>query len=236
MLSRRRLDVIRESKTGGIVARRAVDAVRRRWRPEVVTRDSVAADAIDSALAGLIERAGAAGGTPPVERWNPPSCGDLDIRVGRDGRWHYLGTPIGREALVRLFASVMWRDGDGRYYLVTPAEKVGITVEDAPFLAVEMHAAGTAGERRLTFRTNVGDVVTAGPAHPMRFDSEPETGGLKPYVLVRGRLEARLTRSVAHELAALAERRRHASRDWYGVASGGAFFPMAPADDGATGA
>ncbi len=176
-------------------------------------------------LAALIGRAEGLGRTPPVERWDPPFCGDIDMEIRADGRWFYLGTPIGRPALVRLFASVLRREADGQYLLVTPVEKVGIRVADAPFLAVEMNAGA---DGVLTFRTNVGDVVAAGPEHPLRFETDPATGGVKPYVHVRGRLEARLTRAVQGELLALAETGPRDGADWLGVRSGGRFFPVAP--------
>jgi hypothetical protein len=185
-------------------------------------------------LAALLARAAAAGRSPPVERWNPPFCGDIDMRIATDGRWHYCGSPIGREPLVRLFSTVLRRDEDGRYFLVTPVEKLGITVDDAPFLAVEMAADGDSPSVRLTFRTNVGDVVVAGPERPLRFRDDAATGGLVPYVLVRGRLEARLTRAVAHELAARAVTVRVDGIDQVGVWSGGRFFPMMTADALAT--
>lgn len=154
---------------------------------------------------------------PPVERWNPPYCGEIDMRIARDGRWYYMGTPINRPALVRLFSTVLRRDGD-RHVLVTPVERVGIVVEDAPFLAVEMDRAGDS----LVFRTNLDDVVSAGAEHPLRFELEAG-GGLKPYVRVRGDLWARLTRSLALELAALLEDTENAQT---GITSGGVFFPL----------
>lgn len=137
---------------------------------------------------------------PPVARWNPDHCGTSDMRIARDGTWHYRGSAIGRETLVRLFASILRREEDGTYVLVTPAEKLSIAVEDAPFVAVEMAADGQGRDVRLTFRTSVGDVVTADADHPLRFEAEAETGGLKPYLRVRGGLEALLARSVAHSL------------------------------------
>ena len=182
-------------------------------------------------LAALIARAaddkgGRERGLPPVDKWNPPDCGDIDMEIRADGTWFYMGSPIGREALVRLFASVLRRDPDGKTYLVTPVEKCGIRVEDAPFLAVEMHAEGDGAARRLTLRTNVGDVVAVDDAHPLRFEIEAATGGLKPYVLVRGRLEALIARAVYYDLA---ERTvDHGGR--MGVWSAGTFFPLdAPA-------
>lgn len=150
-------------------------------------------------LEALLKAAGA-GKKPPVERWNPPYCGDIGLRIARDGTWIYQGSPIGRMPMVKLFASVLRRDADGRHYLVTPAEKVDVVVEDAPFLAVEMEVKGQGRDQALLFRTNVDDVVACGPEHPLRFAVEPRSGGLKPYLLVRGRLEALVTRAVYYDL------------------------------------
>ena len=185
----------------------------------------------DAALAALIARAGTIGPNPPVERWEPANCGALDIVIRSDGRWYYQGTPIDREPLVRLFASVLRRDEDGGYFLVTPAEKVAITVEDAPLLAVECHFAGSGRDQILTVRTNVGDVVAADAQHPLRFAVDRANGGLKPYLKVRGRLEALASRAVAQEIAGRAEEAEHAGERWYGLWSGGCFFPMAPVED-----
>lgn len=186
----------------------------------------------EGGLDALIRRAGAGTGKgpPPVERWNPPFCGDIDMRIRADGTWLYLGTPIGREALVRLFASVLRKDEDGRTYLVTPVEKCGITVDDAPFLGVEIHAEGEGTGRRLTVRTNVGDVVEVGEGHPLRFVVRAATGGLEPYVLVRGRLEAKLTRAATHELIGLGEEAEIDGAAWFGVGAGGRFWPAVRAD------
>ena len=180
-------------------------------------------------LVALIERSNGLEGRPlpPVERWNPDFCGDLDMRIAADGTWFYLGSPIGRLPLVKLFASVLRKDEDGKTYLVTPVEKIGIFVEDAHFQAVEMAADGdlaTGGV--LTFRTNLGDLVPLDEEHPMRFELEPETGGLKAYIRVRGRLEARLTRALMYDLIALADAGKGPNDDQYGVASGGFFFPI----------
>jgi hypothetical protein len=180
---------------------------------------------LDALLAAAREAGGR--GPAPVHLWNPAYCGEIDMRIARDGTWFYAGTPIGRPALVKLFASVLRRDPE-RFVLVTPVERVGIVVEDAPFMAVEMASEGEGEERRLTFRTNVDDVVTADAEHPLRFAKEA-TGGLRPYLLVRGGLEARLTRSLFYELVALGEEREVGGRRLFGVASGGAFFPMAEA-------
>jgi len=181
-------------------------------------------------LEALVARAARAGkGLPPVDKWNPPFCGDLDMEIRADGTWFYLGTPIGRMPLVQLFSTVLRKDGDGKTYLVTPVEKVGIRVVDAPFVAVEMHVSGTGDSQVLTFRTNVGDVVEAGPEHPLRFEDEAETGGLKPYLHVRGRLEALVSRAVMYELAAIGETRMVDGVDLFGVRSHSVFFPIMPA-------
>ena len=182
-------------------------------------------------LEALIGRAARAGkGLPPVERWNPDFCGDLDMEIRADGTWFYLGTPIGRMPLVQLFSTVLRKDADGRTYLVTPVEKVGIRVVDAPFVAVEMNASGDGADRVITFRTNVGDVVEAGPVHPLRFVDEQETGGLKPYLLVRGRLEALIARPVMYELIDHGEEIEIDGRLMFAVRSNGEVYPIMPAE------
>ncbi|MFA5899226.1 MAG: DUF1285 domain-containing protein [Hyphomicrobium sp.] len=162
----------------------------------------------------------------PVESWDPPYCGDIGLKIGRDGIWYYRGSPFTRPALVKLFASVLRRDADGRTFLVTPTEKVDVEVEDAPFLAVEMEARGTGRSQSISFRTNVDDVVTCGAEHPMRIDLQQPGGGLKPYVLVRGRLEALLTRALLHDLVALAVEELLQGAPVPGVWSEGTFFPF----------
>lgn len=159
---------------------------------------------------------------PPVERWNPAHCGSSDMRIARDGTWFHQGTPIGRETMVRLFASILRREDDGRFVLVTPTEKLDIAVEDAPFVAVEVKSEGTKKRRRLAFRLNTGDLVVAGAKTALRFAQSDD--GPTPYLHVRGGLEARLVRPVFYELAeiALAE-----GGDPPGVWSAGAFFSMA---------
>jgi hypothetical protein len=179
---------------------------------------------------GLETIAGAVGqassrGLPPVHLWDPPFCGDLDLRIAADGTWHYLKTPIGRPALVKLFASVLKREGD-KYYLVTPVEKCGIVVDDAPFLAVELRVETRAGLRILHFRTNVDDWVACGVHNPLRFEPETESGGLKPYLHVRSGLWAKVTRALLYDLAALGEERAVEGERMFGVASDNAFFPM----------
>lgn len=168
-------------------------------------------------------------GPPPVHLWNPPFCGDIDMRIATDGAWFYMKTPIGRPALVKLFASVLKREAD-KYFLVTPVEKVGIAVDDAPFLAVEMQTDESVGVRVLNFRTNVDDWVECGPDHALRFDAEAGTDGLKPYLHVRRDLWAKLTRPLFYDLVALGEERDVEGRRMFGVASKDAFFAMAPAD------
>lgn len=189
--------------------------------------------ATGSALARLTQALGPDArqkGLPPVERWNPPYCGEIDMRIAADGSWHYMGSPINRPALVRLFSTVLRKDPE-RYVLVTPVERVGIVVEDAPFLAVEMALEGEEGDRQIAFRTNVDDLVPVGPDNPLRFE-EGEHGGVKPYVKVRGDLWALVTRSLAMDLIALAEEREVEGRTLFGVAVKGGFFPIASVDPG----
>ncbi|MDQ6436764.1 DUF1285 domain-containing protein [Mesorhizobium sp. LHD-90] len=182
-------------------------------------------------LSALIARATRAGkGLPPVERWNPDFCGDLDMEIRADGTWFYLGTPIGRMPLVQLFSTVLRKDEDGKTYLVTPVERVGIRVVDAPFVAVEMNVSGESEERVITFRTNVGDVVEVGPKNPLRFVDEDETGGLKPYVLVRGRLEALVARPVMYELVEFGEEILVDGVPMFSVRSNGETYPIMPVE------
>jgi uncharacterized protein len=179
------------------------------------------------AIAGAAKRAGEKG-LPPVHLWNPPFCGDLDMRIASDGTWFYLKTPIGRPALVKLFASVLKREGD-RYYLVTPVEKCGIVVDDAPFMAVELKVERGEHGPVLAFRTNVDEWVACGPDHALRFEPEAETGGLKPYLHVRRDLWAKVTRALFYDLVELGEERDIDGERMFGVVSAGEFFVMAPA-------
>ncbi|HEV7433977.1 MAG TPA: DUF1285 domain-containing protein [Pseudorhizobium sp.] len=199
-----------------------------------MAEDTIQAATDAAGLAELISRAaeqtaGGKRGLPPVEKWNPPFCGDLDMKIRADGTWFYMGTPIGRQPLVRLFSTVLRKDEDGRTYLVTPVEKVGIEVEDAPFLAVEMNVSEREGQQVLTFRTNVGDVVEAGPNHPLRIEIAGGHAELKPYLLVRGRLEALVSRAVMYDLVALGETISIDGVDMFAVRSGGEIFPIMPA-------
>ena len=186
-------------------------------------------EGLQAVLAAAREVRPHARGLPPVHLWNPPNCGDIDIRIARDGRWFHEGSPIGREALVRLFSTVLRRDPDG-VYLVTPGEKLRITVEDAPFTAVRVDRVGGA----LRFLTNLGDEVEAGPDHPIRVETDAATGEPAPYVNVRGGLEARLSRPVFYELVEMAELRPTEPADGMFVESLcveslGAWFPLGPA-------
>lgn len=155
---------------------------------------------------------------PPVEKWNPSHCGDSEMRIARDGTWFHQGSPIGRPAMVRLFSTILRREPDGSFVLVTPVEKLDIAVEDAPFVAVELKSEGEGKDRRLAFRLNTGDLVVAGPEHRLRFEAGPH-----PYLEVRNGLDALVVRPVYYELAeiALAE-----GAEPPGVWSGGLFFPL----------
>ncbi|ABS68185.1 DUF1285 domain-containing protein [Xanthobacter versatilis] len=183
---------------------------------------------LDALMAAVREAGGR--GPAPVEKWDPPDCGDMDLVIKADGSWHYMGTPIGRPALVRLFASVLTRDGE-RYVLKTPVEKVGIRVEDAPFLAVEMAVEDAADGRTLVFRTNLDDLVRCGPGHALRFAPGGAPGEVVPYVHVRRGLDARLTRAVHLDLMGEGEVRAEGGVPMFGVGSAGVFFPILPAAD-----
>lgn len=169
---------------------------------------------------------GAPRGNPPVDRWNPPYCGDSFIEILADGTWKHEGTRMTRESLVRLFASILRKDADGATYLVTPVEKVSVKVEDAPFLAVRADREGEGRDQVIAFTTNVGDVAAAGPDNPIRV--EMREGTPRPYVLVRGRLEARILRAPFYELVDWAEESDTPEGPRLGVWSQGAFFPLGP--------
>ncbi|MDK4731034.1 DUF1285 domain-containing protein [Rhizobium sp. CNPSo 3490] len=198
--------------------------------------EEISGQADAAGLAALISRASAENsgkkrGLPPVERWNPPFCGDIDMEIGADGTWFYMGTPIGRPALVRLFSTVLRKEEDEKTYLVTPVEKVGIRVIDAPFIAVEMSVTVREGRQVLTFRTNVGDVIEAGGEHRLRFSIAGENAELKPYLHVRGRLEALVSRAVMYELVALGETVEVEGQTMFAICSAGEVFPVMPADE-----
>jgi len=165
-------------------------------------------------------------GLPPLEKWNPPFCGDLDMQIKRDGTWFYQGSPIGRPELVKLFSTILWREGD-KYFLVTPVEKVGITVEDAPFVGVDFEAKGEGTAQVLAFETNLGDTALAGPDNPIRVERDAETGEPSPYVLIRRNLEALIDRKSFYRLVDLGTHHE----GWFGLWSGGQFFGIIPSDE-----
>ncbi len=181
--------------------------------------------AVDDDPMALAARLGT-GKLPPVHEWNPELCGDIDIRIARDGTWFYRGTPIGRRPLVKLFASVLRRDADGAFYLVTPAEKLRIRVDDAPFVAVEMERDGHGRGQRLVFRTNVDDVVAADREHPISVVHDAASGEPSPYVGVRAGLRALIARPVYYRLVELGEERRVDGVERFGVWSAGRFFVL----------
>ncbi|MFN7223783.1 MAG: DUF1285 domain-containing protein [Paracoccaceae bacterium] len=189
------------------------------------TRVTASAEGLAASLAALPKK-----GPPPVHLWNPPFCGDIDMRIARDGTWFHDGTPIGRLGLVRLFSSILKRDGD-RYFLVTPVEKVGIQVDDAPFLAVDFTAEGEKSYQRLTFHTKTEDDVLAGPDHAIRVSRDPDTGEPSPYVHVRAGMEALIDRKTFYRLVDLGVQETIDGTGWFGVWSAGVFFPMIPSAD-----
>ncbi len=166
-------------------------------------------------------------GPPPVHLWNPEFCGDLDMRIARNGTWFYLGTPIGRKPLVKLFSSIIRKDGDD-YFLVTPVEKVGITVDDAPFVAIDFEVFGDGQDQTLTFTTQVDDTAIAGPDHPIRIVRDAENGEPSPYILIRANLEALIDRKSFYRLVDLGVERKIDSEKWFGIWSGGEFFRIIP--------
>jgi hypothetical protein len=188
--------------------------------------EGLTAAAIDAANTA-VKTTPAGKGLPPVHLWNPPFCGDLDMRIASDGTWYYMGTPIGRPALVRLFSTILKRE-DGKHFLVTPVEKVGIRVDDAPFVAVEMQSERDERGMRLSFRTNVDDFVTCDHEHRLRFEHSA-AGGLTPYLHVRADLWAKVTRALYYDLVDMGEERVIDGRDMFGISSAGEFFPMADA-------
>jgi hypothetical protein len=168
---------------------------------------------------------------PPVHLWNPEYCGELDMRIARDGTWFYLGSPIGRKPLVKLFSGVIRLDEDGKYYLVTPVEKIGITVDDAPFVAVEMFVEGVGRERVISFRTNVDDFVIMDKEHPFRLEIDPETKEPSPYVRVRTNLDALINRPVFYDLVNLAGEEVIDGEARFGFWSSGQFFELGLVND-----
>ena len=181
-------------------------------------------------LAASAQAASTKKGHPPVHLWNPPFCGDLDMKIARDGTWFYMGTPIGRPGLVKLFSSILRKDDD-KYFLVTPVEKVGITVEDAPFVALDFEVSGTGTGQKITFVTHVEDEATAGTEHPIRVARDPETGEPSPYILMRANLEALIDRKSFYRLVDLGDVALHEGKEWFGVWSSEQFFPSIPAEE-----
>jgi len=179
---------------------------------------------------GLERLAGQVAAPPSPARRQPIDCGHFDIGIARDGTWSYRGSPIKRLPLVRLFSTVLRREADGTFWLVTPVERGRINVEDAPFVAVEVTRRGEGREQVLIFRTNVDDTVAADAAHPLRVVNDSETGAPNPYILVRDGLEARLTRPVFYELVELGREERVGDKTLYGVWSNGMFFPLGALD------
>lgn len=180
----------------------------------------------DAEKAGANKKTGEKG-LPPVHLWEPDYCGDIGMKIARDGQWYYDNSPIGRKKLVRLFSTILRHDKDGEHYLVTPVEKIRVEVEDAPFVATLMQVSGAGQEQILRFETNVGDFAEAGPEHPMRFEIDAATGEPSPYVHVRARLEALIARSVFYDLVELGV----VENDKFGVWSHGVFFPITDADE-----
>lgn len=166
-------------------------------------------------------------GLPPVHLWNTAFCGNIDMRIARDGTWYYMGTPIGRKPMVKLFSTIIRRDGED-YFLITPAEKVGIVVDDAPFVAQILEVEGEGEQQVLRFITNVDEQITANSEHPLRVVIDPQTQAPAPYLLVRRNLEALIHRNVFYQLIELAVSRSIDGQNWLGVWSSGQFFPIGP--------
>lgn len=185
---------------------------------------------LEDTLKAILPEGKFAGPLPPVHLWNPEKCGDIGMEIRADGSWWHDGGRINRERLVKLFSRILRKDEDGSTWLVTPYEKVLVHVEDAPFLAVRVDRSGKPGlDQVLTFATNLGYETTAGPQAPIRVETDAETGEPAPYVLVRGRLEAKLTRPAFYELVELAVPAEDGTNR-LGVWSQGVFFPLGPAD------
>lgn len=182
------------------------------------------------ALAAAAGSATPAKGLPPVHLWNPPFCGDIDMEIRRDGTWFHEGTPIGRAPLVRLFSTILKREGD-EYFLVTPVEKVRLRVIDTPFVAVDADVSGAEGTAKITFTTNVGDSVTAGPAHPITVTRDAVTGEPNPRIMVRSDLWARIDRKTFYRLIDIGSHQITDGTRWFGLWSGGTFFPVIPSSE-----
>lgn len=169
--------------------------------------------------------ASAKGGLPPVDKWNPEFCGDIDMRIARDGRWYYMGSPIGRQAMVNLFARVLWKEGDN-YFLKTPVEKVGIQVDDVPFLFIAVEEKTGEQGKELCFTSSTGDQVTAGRDFPLRVETDPENDEPSPYLYVRWGMEGLISRNVFYQLVELAEEREVDGRSVLVLESQGEVFEL----------
>ena len=184
---------------------------------------------LEETLKAILPDGKLSGKLPPVDSWNPQNCGDIDMAIRADGSWWHEGGRMNRERMVKMFSRILRKDEDGKTYLVTPYEKVVVDVEDAPFIAVRVDRAGEAGpQQALAFLTNVGDVAVAGPDNPIRVETDGETGEPAPYVLVRGRLEAKIARAAFYELVDMAEADPK-DESVLGVWSQGVFFPIGAA-------
>lgn len=177
-----------------------------------------------------IEKQKDASGLPPVHLWNPPYCGDIGLEIKRDGTWFYQGSPIGRKPMVKLFSSILRCDDDGAHYVVTPVEKILVTVEDAPFLATQLDVEGQGETQKLVFTTLTEDVCIAGADNPIRVDIDPDSLEPSPYVLVRGKLQALIARPVFYRLVDLCVEEIQRGERFLGVWSAGEFFPVSPCD------
>ena len=189
--------------------------------------------AITPSAEGIAEAARAATksqNSPPVMSWNPPFCGDLDIRIARNGTWFYLGTPIGRFELVKLFSSIL-KVEDGKYFLVTPVEKVGIQVDDAPFIAVDFNEIKINGEKALKFETHVGDQVIANAKNPIRVERDAVSDEPAPYIHIRNGLDALIDRKTFYRLVEIGQHKKYNNEDWFGIESASYFFPIIKSKD-----
>ena len=182
------------------------------------------ADGLAASLSGVPKK-----GLPPVHLWNPPYCGEMDMRIARDGTWFHEGTPIGRPGMVAMFENILKKEDD-RYYLVTPVEKVGIRVDDAPMLAVDFDLSGSGADQVLTFQTKTGVAVAAGPDHPIRVERD-SAGEPSPYVHVRAGLWALIDRKSFYRMVDLGTHEGVAGTSWFGVRSSDTFFPIIPTAD-----
>lgn len=204
--------------------------------PLQMTKSKTEQKSVNIAPAGIVAAVQAAvqsartKGPPPVHLWHPPFCGDIDMRIARDGTWFYLGTPIGRPAMVKLFSQILRREGD-LYFLVTPVEKVGIVVDDAPLFAIDFDVSGAGTDQILHFVTLTGDTVAASAQDPIRIVIDPDTGEPAPYVHIRSGLEARLDRKTFYRMIDLGAHAPHKGRSWFGIWSSGAFFPIIPSSE-----